>query len=106
MQWKSGLPTPIYKNNGDVYLPQFHRPLYTLSVARKSIEVAVAEEVAQRTTICERQFGFQRGLEPTATLIDFKNAVKNRNNRVVPLDLTKAYDRVNKKNSYKTARST
>lgn len=67
-----------------------------LSCARKVIESAIAKRVSCEFIFHARQFGFQPSLSAMMTLIDVNALVKESFNKISTLDLTKAYDRVNR----------
>lgn len=94
-QWEVGVFTPLHKK-GDTSLPINYRPLCMLSHARKLIESALAGRLLRKLKVVGREFGFQRGLSSTITLKDVDTIVKNGRNRVATLDLSKAYDRVDR----------
>lgn len=69
VQWKIGMFTPLYKK-GDTSLPINYRPFCMLSHARKIIEAALANIVMKSFKLFSRQFGFQKYISSTMTLID------------------------------------
>lgn len=64
---------------------------------RKVLQTALATKIATKLLICGRQFGFQKGMSPAITLTEVDTLIRKGNERVATLDLTKAYDRVNRK---------
>lgn len=68
-----------------------------LSCARNVVEAAIAESIAKRLKVCGRQFGFHNGMSSPITLTDVAALVRGGQNRIPTLDLTKAYDTVNRK---------
>lgn len=93
--WGHGLLTSI-KKQGDPGRPQNYRPVCMLSCARKIIESAIVERVSRKLKVFGRQFGFQRRLSATVTLLDVDAVVRSGRNKVATLDLVKAYDKVNR----------
>lgn len=87
--------TQIHKK-GKRKEPKKYRPLYMLSCIRKIIESSIAEKISKELKIYERQFGFQRGLSLTVKIIDVETIVRKGRNRITTLDLSKAYDKVNR----------
>lgn len=94
--WGEGLLAPIYKK-GDRVQPENYRPVCMISCARKIVETAIAEAIAKKLKVCGRQFGFEKGLSPSITLKDVDTLVRGRQSRITTLDLTKAYDKVNRR---------
>lgn len=81
---------------GDKSSAQNYRPLCMLSCMRKLIEIAMATRLASSIQVHGRQFGFQKGLSPISTLIDVNALIKEGHHRLATLDLSKAYDKVNR----------
>lgn len=95
-QWRDGLLTPIYKK-GDRTKPQNYRQVCMLACPRKILKTAVKSKIAKKLSVFVRQFGFQNGISPAITLTEVYTLIRKGNDRVATLDLTKAYDRVNRK---------
>lgn len=94
-EWNCGLITTIQKE-GVTREPKNYRPLWILSCIRKISEAAVAESISERLNIYGRQYGFQRGLSATSTLLEVDVVVKGGKNRIATLHLAKAYDKINR----------
>lgn len=94
-EWKKGVWTPVYRK-GDDSLAQNYRPLCMISCARKVIEAVIAREVAKNVSIYARQYGFKARISTILTLIVVNTLVKADVNKIATLDLTKAYDKVNR----------
>lgn len=68
-----------------------------LSHTRKIIEGAVGDFLLRTTKVLSRHFVFQKQLSPLITLTDVDTLMKHGMNKIATFDLTKAYDRVNRK---------
>lgn len=95
-EWKLGLLTPIYKK-GNASEQGNYRPVCMLPSIRNTIEKAFVYLIARKIDIHWRQFGFQHGLSLSMTLIDVDALVKSGQKRIPTPDLTKAYDKANRK---------
>lgn len=92
-EWTEGFLSPVYKKgkNDD---PKNYRPLCMLSCLRKTVESAISIGISRKLKFFGRQFGLQKGLSATTTLMDVDAVVKSCNNRVATLDMAKAYDKL------------
>lgn len=67
-----------------------------LSCTRKVIEAAIAGKIARFLPRCSRKVGFKKELSPEITLTDVDEIFRGSNNRIATIDLSKAYEKVNR----------
>lgn len=61
------------------------------------MEVALTEKLSKQLVVNSRQYGFQKGSSPTATLLDVDALVRSGRNKIAVFDLAKSYEKVNRK---------
>lgn len=87
---------PLFKK-GDQDKPSSYRPLCMLSHIRQILEKAVVEELEEATKTDRMQYGFQTRLNTLQAAIEGAASLEeNKELLAAVLDLTKAYDRVNR----------
>ena len=105
MCWRVGNITPVPKSGSANSCPSDYRPITITPVLSKVIERLLAKRLnnfAEKKNLFPHQFGFRKGLGNCDALLTITNFVQKALDcgcevRMVGLDLSAAFDRVNHK---------
>ena len=95
-QWQQGVLVPIHKK-GPQMSPANYRPICLLSHARKMVESALTSIVSLEFTPHHNQFGFRTHQSIDSALLLANHCTKQESKHIAILDLSQAYDSVDRR---------
>ena len=101
--WKIGIITPVYKNNGKPELPASYRPISLTSIICKLLERIISDRftayLRSNSLISQQQHGFLSKRSTMTNMLNFFNDLTSYFDEkygadVIYIDLEKAFDKV------------